>query len=128
MSPPSERRKDRRLGLNLNVEFTPGKSSGVAVPCSGTTLNVSAGGVFFETDAAGLIENGMAVFLKIGVPKHAEGSPDPLVLHCEGTVCRIEELPEHDSDDKKPLGVAVRFNNRPNIEFQWLSELMWELG
>lgn len=128
MSLVSDRRKDQRLPLTLDVEFTAGKNLGAGAPCSGVTRNVSAGGVYLETRIGKLIENGTPVFLKIAVPKQAEESAEPLVLHCEGTVCRIEKFSDSDDTEGAALGVAVKFDNRPNIEFQWLDSLLWGPG
>jgi len=124
MGSVSDRRRDRRLSLGLNVEFTPGASCGVGALYSGTTQNVSAGGLYFQTRSCGLIENGMDLVLKIGIPERAEDSAEPLVLHCEGTVCRIERLLGDNSAGDDRYGVAVKFNNRPNVEFQSLRNLL----
>ncbi len=128
MSSVSDRRKDQRLPLALDVEFTPGSSQGAGVPCSGVTRNVSAGGVYLETRIGEAIENGTPILLKIAVPKQTEESAEPLVLHCEGTVCRIEKLSDRDDTQGAPLGIAVKFDNRPNIEFQSLDSLLWGPG
>lgn len=100
----------------------------MGAPCSGVTRNVSAGGVYLETRIGKLIENGTPVFLKIAVPNHSEEPAEPLVLHCEGTVCRIEKLSDKDNTEGTPLRVAVKFDNRPNIEFQLLDSLLWGPG
>lgn len=126
MSSVSEKRRDRRLRLDLDVEFTPGRSCDIAVPYTGTTQNVSAGGLYLETYSVGLIERGCDLVLKIGIPRRAEAPADPLVLRCEGTVCRIEQLPVDQETRDERFGVAVRFNNRPNVEFQSLKSLLWE--
>jgi hypothetical protein len=124
MNQTSEKRKDRRLDLSLGIEFTPGNNSGVPVPCRGTTHNVSAGGVYFETSSGYPISNGAEVLLKMALPERVDGSAEPLVLHCKGTVCRIEAL----NEGGERFGIAVRFNDRPNIEFQSLSKLLWDLS
>jgi len=123
MNKISEKRADRRLRLNYEVEFSPTVQNGVAVPCAGTTLNVSAGGVFFETASMCGITDGTELLLKISVPRHGNPSGEPLVLKCTGTVCRIVPL-----DDTGRLGLAVHFNNRPNVEFDSLSRQLWDPG
>jgi len=124
MNSASDRRKDRRLALNLDVELTPHSSCGTSTSWSGATRNVSAGGVYLQTRPGRPIQNGAAVFLKIAIPNHAKEHADPLVLHCEGTVYRIEKLSGEDNAQGTPMGVAVKFDNRPNIEFQSLDNLL----
>ncbi len=112
------------MNLNLGVEFALGKGGGLGAPYAGTTRNVSAGGVYLEVSEPRGIENGMDLILKIAVPKRTEDSPDPFVLHCEGTICRIEYLPNSEGGQER-LGLAVKFNNRPNVKSCSLSDLVW---
>ncbi|HUU69570.1 MAG TPA: PilZ domain-containing protein [Planctomycetota bacterium] len=119
MCSDSERRRDRRLDLSLDVEFTPRKYYGSSLPCTGRTCNVSAGGVYLESPAAGSVTSGMDLVLTIALPHRSEGASEPLALHCEGKVVRVIKLP---GPDDERFGVAVQFNNRPNIEVQSLTD------
>ncbi len=80
------RRKAPRLEIDLPVELERGK---------GVTRDVSASGVFFETDEA--LAPGARIRFSLLV-EHA--SPVPLRLQCEGQVVRVER---HDGR----LGVAA---------------------
>jgi len=124
MNQVSEKRADRRLSLNFDVEFSPGLQNGVAVPCAGITRNVSAGGVFFETCSVGNVESGTELLLKISVPRHDGEQGEPLVLKCTGTVCRLEPLDE----GRGRMGLAVQFSKRPNVELDSLSKQQWDPG
>jgi len=123
MSSVSDRRKDRRLELNLDVEFTPRKVYGSSLPAIGRTCNVSAGGVYLETGMGSSVKAGMDLVLKIALPNREEGASQPLALHCEGKVVRVLRIPCPDDDR---FGIAVQFKNRPNIEFQTLTSPPWE--
>ena len=123
MSSVSERRRDRRLELSLDVEFTPRKVYGSSLPGIGRTCNVSAGGVYIETGMGTPIQTGMDLILKIALPNRDEGATQPLALHCEGKVVRVLKIPTPDDDR---FGIAVQFKNRPNIEFQSLTNPPWE--
>jgi len=124
MCADSERRRDRRLDLNLEVEFAPRKFHDSSLPCTGRTCNVSAGGVYFESLAAASVSDGMDIVLKIALPIRGEGAPEPLALRCEGKVVRVCRLP---GPEDERLGIAVQFNNRPNVIVQSLTD-SWDAG
>ena len=124
MSTVSERRRDRRLELNLDVEFTPRKVYGSSLPGIGRTCNVSAGGVYLETGMGDSVKPGIDLVLKIALPNRDEGATEPLALHCDGKVVRVLKLP---CPDETRFGIAVQFRNRPNVEFQSLTNPPWEL-
>jgi len=66
----------------------------------------------------------MDIVLKIAVPNRGEGASEPLALHCEGKVVRVCKLP---GPEDERFGVAVQFNNRPNIIVQSLTD-SWDVG
>ena len=122
MSAVPERRKERRLDLDLHVEFTEAATPDASAPLKGRTRNVSAGGLFFET--ANPLAAGAELLLDVAIPNRPGEAADPLALHCEGQVLRVVRLAGTSAGER--FGVAVKFSNRPNIESQFLSHLLWE--
>ncbi|HUS59204.1 MAG TPA: PilZ domain-containing protein [Planctomycetota bacterium] len=123
MNAALERRKDRRLDLDLHVEFVEETNRGAALPLNGRTRNVSAGGLFLETSNA--LPEGALLVLDVAIPKRCGAAAEALALHCEGQVLRVMKL-STDANVEERFGVAVRFMNRPNIESQFLTHLLWE--
>ena len=82
-----ENRKDQRVRAALRVDLE-GAGSGV-------TRDVSASGVFFETDASYARGSSIRFHLDIETPG------GPMLLTCRGEVVRLERCGER-------LGVAVR--------------------
>jgi len=127
MSTVSEKRKHRRLNLELAVEFAPDGIHDALAPKCGTTRNVSAGGIYFETSMGGTVRQGAEIFLKIAVPQPKGCSAESFALRCEGHVVRIDKLVRR-KPEQECLGIAVQFKNKPNVEFHSLNSLLWELG
>lgn len=126
----SERRKDRRLSLGLDLEFFIGALASSVIDNDrdpgrglGRTRNVSAGGVYFATSTGSIVRNDMELVIRIAIPQRGEGDNELLALHCEGKVVRIDKLPGPRHNDDQRLGVAVQFRQKPNVEFQSLSSL-----
>ncbi len=85
---PKEKRKGKRLGAALAVKV--GKTAGV-------TRDVSASGVFFETDAA--YHKGSKIHFEIDL----DTPWGKVVCDCRGRIVRVER---HD----RTVGIAVQFS------------------
>ena len=83
-----EQRKEQRVRAALRLDL--GNNA------TGVTRDVSASGMYFETDA--VYERGNAIRFEIGI----DTPSGPIVLSCRGEIVRVERR------DAK-LGVAVRF-------------------
>ncbi len=107
----TERRRHRRLDIGLPVAFctiddlTP-------VVGSTKTINVSAGGVYFGTDQAGL-EAGRALDVELTIPPGQGHFP------YEGRICSQAEVVRLDTLDSEPAswGVAAQFRDAPKLSF-----------
>jgi hypothetical protein len=83
-----EQRGEQRVRAALRVAL--------ADNASGVTRDVSASGMFFETDAA--YERGSAIDFRIDM----DTPGGPMVLSCRGQIVRVERR-------QTTVGVAVRF-------------------
>lgn len=84
--PDQRHRKEERVGTALPVDL------GTA---AGTTRDVSASGIFFETDASHALSNAIRFTVALDTPS------GKMMLRCRGDIVRIEPR------DRK-LGVAVK--------------------
>lgn len=109
----TERRKWPRLQLKLNVEFVA-VDGGHRVTGSGTTANVSAGGVFFQTPDWRGLETGQSVRLHLSGLSGYDLGPLFRSLRGEATILRLE-VPEEEEPYTK-AGVAARFDERPRVD------------
>ena len=82
-----EQRKDERVAASLPVALASGK---------GVTRDVSASGVFFETDAAYGVGSPIRFVLNLDTPW------GKVMFKCDGRIVRVEP---HD----RKVAVAVRF-------------------
>jgi hypothetical protein len=85
----ADRRQARRYRLALPIELEHG---------TGLTRDISASGVFFETDSSFPVGGTISFSL---VLEYADPS-GPLRLHCQGEIVRVERY-------EGKVGVAVRF-------------------
>lgn len=115
----TEKRKWPRLPLRLNVEFASGEPQAKAEG-SGTTENVSAGGVYFLTSYWPNLKPGLKLSLYLsGFSGYNAGAVFRRVA-AEGTVLRLDPPVEEEGAYRK-AGVAVRFEKRPEVDIYRLS-------
>ena len=125
-----ERRRHRRLELAFPVRFSGGAGAGGGPPRSGglegqgLTIDISSGGVRFETDLAEPPAPDSEVALQIAVPRHAEGSDGAVFLSGRATVVRCERL---DRASRHHTGarwaLAARFRQQPEISIPVMEDL-----
>ena len=101
-----EMRNSRRFPLHLQVTLKT--STGVY---RAKTINISAGGILFKTEAAFRV--GSVLRLKIEIPREIVGTEHAIFVNCEGRVVRR-------SEDSSGWNVAVvideyEFNGLPNV-------------
>jgi len=128
----NDKRRDKRLGLNLPVKFSLGMEPSLAFH-TGVTHNVSSGGAYFEAPLGQVIPDA-PVWIRIGVPARPDEVKVNLTLVGSGTVCRVERLSADRVVGKWPeaqlkqgiCGIAFQFQQRPTIELRSLEELLWE--
>ena len=115
MAEPQERRKDRRLSLNLPVEFTLAQAHGAAVIRPGLTHNVSSGGVYFETNMAKALAADSTISIKLAIPQRDENSSSMLSLLGNAVVRRVDALAD-DPGEAVRCGIAAQFSKKPNVQ------------
>ncbi len=111
-----ERRMDRRLGADFDVSFYKVGST-ANEPYDGHTVNVSSGGLYFETTAR-TVEQGDLLRVELSIP------PTPGLLEFGGKIAafakvlRAYNIGGHatgsDSTCNK-YGVALQFCDRPKL-------------
>ena len=83
----SDMRNSFRFPLHLQVNLkTPNHE------CQATTVDISAGGLLFHTDAC--IEVGSPVEFTIEMPTDILGTEHPVLVKCQGRVVRCTEEPK----------------------------------
>ncbi len=115
--PDAERRKYRRLDIRLPLECRRVEDA-QEHSLRTVSLNVSSGGLYFETDAED-IEPGMLVDLELTVPPgdghwpwHGRISATAEVVRTFGT-----ETDDTEGRKVKRIGVAARFRERLKLSF-----------
>jgi hypothetical protein len=111
-----ERRRHRRLPAAFPVRFTGRTPAGTAVLGRGLTLDVSSGGLRFETDAAEPPVPQTEVALHILVPRSPESGETRVFVSARATVVRCEPV---DAASRRHTGarwsLAARFSDPPGI-------------
>ena len=107
-----ERRKWPRLELRLNVDFRSVEPEEQASG-TGTTKNVSAGGIYFQTPHWQQLETGSIVRVKLsGFGQYDVG---PIFRSLEGRAKVLRLDPPADYEEEKG-GVAVKFQESPQFD------------
>jgi len=102
-----ERRKHRRLEMRLPLEYHPAGRPGCA--CRTVTLNISTGGMYFETDLQDLSPGEILEF-ELTVPPGDGHFPYTSRVLGVGEVVRLCPIePEVPGQARRRLGVAARF-------------------
>jgi hypothetical protein len=104
-----ERRKDRRLDLKVEVLCTEARG-GKRRLCSGRAINISSGGLYFETEEGGF-ERGSMMDVSIEVPAQAGVLEFGGRIRTMGSVVRTEVLPKSCAGvgASRLYGVALQF-------------------
>jgi hypothetical protein len=114
-----ERREWPRLNLKANVEFLSEGEERHAGRI-GTTVNVSAGGVYFQTSEWQGLAEGQEVGIRLsGLSGYGSG---PLFrsMRANATVLRVDVPSDEESKPYPKAGVAARFSDRPCFEvYRW---------
>lgn len=84
-------KRDKRVGLHLQVQVQGQDAAGKAFEETTRTLNISGGGILFESDRRLVV--GSRLVLRIELPpalrKHFRGRS---TYHAKAVVCRVEKL------------------------------------
>src|SRR5262245_25833900 len=84
-------KRDKRVGLHLQVQVQGHDTAGKAFEETTRTLNISGGGILFESDRH--FDIGARLVLRIELPaplrKHFRGRA---TYHARAVVCRVEKL------------------------------------
>ncbi len=108
----TDRREWPRLDLKLNVEFFVEREA--ADQGTGTTANVSAGGLYFTTPEWDKVRVGEQVGVQLSGLSSYNHGPLFRILHGRATVLRID-APSAPDPAYRTGGVAVRFDEKPRI-------------
>ncbi len=110
-----EKRRDPRLAMRLSLLC---RKLGEPTPtlCAGTVLNVSRGGLYFETTAAGFLSGNLAE-VRFAVPPQTGRLEFGGTMQAIATVLRTETLtaPCKGSRPSPVYGVAVEFCRPPKL-------------
>ena len=109
-----ERRKSPRLGLTLNISFSPAGQR-ERFTGSGMTENVSAGGLYFRTSDWRQVREGETLDLTVTGLSHYDHGPLFRTLRGQATVLRLD-TPESPEDLRARPGIAVRFGEPLQME------------
>jgi hypothetical protein len=108
----NERRKTKRLGAKFNLSYQP-VGSAVYQTHVGNTLNVSTGGLYFETQDQ-LLKPGNLLEVELSIP------PERGVLEFGGKISGFAKVlrtdiisDEHSSGNRQ--GVAIQFCRTPTL-------------
>jgi len=124
---PTERRKDRRLDLSLPVEFVLAQAHGAPLVRTGTTRNVSSGGLYFETERAKALDADSPISIKLAIPQRDENSGSMLALFGNARVCRVDP-PAAGAPTEGRCGIAAQFSKRPNVQLWPFDGLFMDQG
>lgn len=116
----AEKRQWPRLHLKLNVEFIAEAPDDQRFNGSGTTDNVSAGGLYFHTADWTDLRPGQDLQLHLSGLSGYDSGPLFRSLRGKATVLRVDDLKNEDSGFGK-MGVALRFDERPRVDVYRLS-------
>lgn len=102
----SEKRNHRRLGAKYNISCRKVGSTG-SISCEGNTVNVSTGGLYFET-ANDTFEHGDLLKVELSIP------PTSGLLEFGGKIAGFAKVLRTDSASGK-YGVALQFCHPPKL-------------
>jgi PilZ domain len=115
-----EKRQWPRLLLKLNVEFSAEALQQERISGTGTTENVSAGGLYFRTTEWRDLHPGLDLQLHLSGLSGYDSGPLFRSLRGKATVLRLD-MPEKQDNGYGKVGVAVRFDERPRVDVYRLS-------
>ena len=111
-----ERRRYRRLSLAFPVRFSGRTAAGGSLQGQGLTVDISSGGLRFETDLAEGVPPRTELALYITIPRHPESGETSVFLSGRATVVRCEPI---DPSSRRHTGarwsLAARFDKHPDI-------------
>ena len=114
-----ERRKWPRLPLKLNVEFfSPSRE---ALEGTGTTENVSPGGIYFRTTQWHELEVGQEIAVSLSGFSAYNLGPLFRTLRGEAEILRLEPPGEEVDAPYGQAGVAVKFGEPPRMDIYRMS-------
>ena len=98
---PDARRTGKRFPLELPITIIEkGRNKS-----AGTTANVSAAGVYIESQAE--IEVGAPIEFDITLPGKVVGTDHDVEIHCKGRVVRSEDKPKKKSSRKHGVACVI---------------------
>jgi hypothetical protein len=122
-SPQPERRRHRRLELAFPVRFSTRSRSGAKAQGQGLTVDISSGGVRFETDAAEAPQPQTDLAVYITIPRREDDAKSSVFLSGTATVVRCEPA---DPETRRHTGarwcVAARFEGHPDISLPFVED------
>ena len=112
-----EKRVHRRLAIRLPLEYRR-RDSGRGSASRTMTINVSTGGVYFETTDEG-IQVGDALEFELGIPPGDSRFPLPGKIANQGQVVRLVPVSDQQGEPEGPsyprFGVAAQFQEEFKI-------------
>ena len=84
-------RREKRVGLRLSLEVNGEDAGGVAFADSTKTINISGGGVCFETPRHLLVGTRLLLHIQIPPPLRGHFGGQP-VYRARAVVCRVERF------------------------------------
>ena len=111
-----DRRRYRRLSLAFPVRFSGRTLQGSPVHGHGLTVDISTGGLRFETDVPGSVPPQTEIALQITIPRQFESGENSVFLSGSATVVRCEPV---DARSRRHTGahwsLAARFHRHPEV-------------
>jgi len=104
------------------VRFTTAGGAG-ALQGQGLTVDISPGGVRFETDLERALEPESELRLQVAIPREREVGKEPVFISAGATVLRCEPLgPATRHHTGARWAVAARFHKQPEISLPLAEE------
>ena len=103
--------------MQLHVDFKAPDADRKAQG-EGTTRDVSAGGAYFFTPNWQVLEEGAKVEIRLTGFSQYNAGPLFRTLEGEGTVVRLEPSSEVDNEEYSTGGVAIEFDERPEMDME----------
>jgi len=126
MRPITERRKHRRLELQVPVLFTVQCKTGTGITRTGVTQDVSPGGILFRTDSAQDLQPQQELTVKLVIPRQSDPAEATVSLSGEARIVRAERLapsPSAAPGGNQRWSVAAQFISRPSVDLSTINSL-----
>jgi hypothetical protein len=98
----SDSRTGKRFPLVLPISF---KGEETKEESKASTANVSAAGVYIQTDSS--LDIGTPIEFDIALPPDVTGAEHTVKVHCKGRVVRVEKAAGQDSAERNGIACVI---------------------